>query len=67
VQLCDQVVYPSIRLKEEIVVHPATIGESKLQRASVQTASVLSQTASPTLINLPLWPTWRDVAALSLD
>jgi hypothetical protein len=52
-QLCDQVVYPSIRLKEEIVVHPATIGEAKLHRASAQTANVPSQTASPTSDQAP--------------
>jgi len=26
-QICDQVIYPSIQLKEDIVVHPATISE----------------------------------------
>jgi hypothetical protein len=42
-QLCDQVIYPSIRLKEEIVVHPATIGEKaigeKEPKATVRLAS----------------------------
>jgi hypothetical protein len=28
-QLCDQIIYPSIQLKEDIVVHPATISEGK--------------------------------------
>jgi hypothetical protein len=28
-QMCDQVIYPSIQLKEDIVVHPATIPEGK--------------------------------------
>src|SRR5208282_835093 len=26
-QMCDQVIYPSIQLKEDIVVHPATLSE----------------------------------------
>jgi hypothetical protein len=29
VQMCDQVIYPSIQLKEDIVVHPASIAEGK--------------------------------------
>ena len=28
-QACDQIIYPSIQLKEDIVVHPATIPEGK--------------------------------------
>ena len=28
-QLCDQVIYPSIQLKEDIVVHPVSIAEGK--------------------------------------
>jgi hypothetical protein len=28
-QVCDQIIYPSIQLKEDIVVHPVTIAESK--------------------------------------
>jgi hypothetical protein len=28
-QMCDQIIYPSIQLKEDIVVHPATIAEVK--------------------------------------
>jgi len=58
-QMCDQIIYPSISLKEDIVVHPANIAEAKaakttgpvLQDTSVaygaQTASVaeLAQTA----------------------
>lgn len=28
-QVCEQIIYPSIQLKEDIVVHPATIAESK--------------------------------------
>jgi hypothetical protein len=34
-QLCDQVIYPSIRLKEEIVVHPATIGEKTIGEKTI--------------------------------
>lgn len=29
VQMCEQVIYPSIQLKEDMVVHPATISASK--------------------------------------
>src|SRR5579863_7837815 len=28
-QICDQIIYPSITLKEDIVVHPAVIGQQK--------------------------------------
>lgn len=28
-QMCEQIIYPSIQLKEDIVVHPATIAENK--------------------------------------
>lgn len=31
-QACEQTIYPSIQLKEDIVVHPATIPEGKLAR-----------------------------------
>ena len=34
VQMCEQIIYPSIQLKEDIVVHPATIGESKTPPAA---------------------------------
>ena len=37
-QVCDQIIYPSIRLKEDIVVHPATISESKAAKPEAQTA-----------------------------
>ena len=33
-QMCDQVIYPSIQLKEDIVVHPASIPEGKARVAS---------------------------------
>lgn len=34
-QMCEQVIYPSIRLKEDIVVHPASIAEKKVPVAQV--------------------------------
>jgi len=33
-QACDHIIYPSIQLKEDIVVHPASIGEGKAPRAA---------------------------------
>ena len=33
-QVCDQIIYPSIHLKEDTVVHPANIGEAKPANAS---------------------------------
>lgn len=33
-QVCDQIVYPSIQLKEDIVVHPASIAAGKVAGAS---------------------------------
>ncbi len=33
-QVCDQVIYPSIQLKEDIVVHPAKIAEEKPAKAA---------------------------------
>jgi len=33
-QVCDQIIYPSIQLKEDIVVHPASIPEGKAKAAS---------------------------------
>ena len=33
-QMCDQIIYPSIRLKEDIVVHPATLAETKPAKAA---------------------------------
>lgn len=32
-QMCDQIIYPSIQLKEEIVVHPASISENNAPKA----------------------------------
>ncbi|MFZ1141019.1 MAG: hypothetical protein ABR881_17215 [Candidatus Sulfotelmatobacter sp.] len=34
-QMCDQIIYPSIQLKEDIVVHPASIPEGKTPVARV--------------------------------
>jgi hypothetical protein len=31
--MCEQIIYPSIQLKEDIVVHPATISENKAPQA----------------------------------
>ncbi|HSY91341.1 MAG TPA: hypothetical protein VK812_08210 [Candidatus Binatus sp.] len=33
-QVCDQIIYPSIQLKEDIVVHPVTIPEGKAPAAA---------------------------------
>lgn len=33
-QMCDQIIYPSIQLKEDIVVHPASIPEGKARATS---------------------------------
>jgi len=47
-QVCDQIIYPSIHLKEDTVVHPAKVGEAKkaaaptgpaLQQATITTSS----------------------------
>jgi hypothetical protein len=32
-QMCEQIIYPSIQLKEDIVVHPVMIGEGKTAKA----------------------------------
>jgi hypothetical protein len=42
VQMCEQIIYPSIQLKEDIVVHPATIGEGK----TVKRVAAVSQDSS---------------------
>jgi len=36
-QVCDQIIYPSIQLKEDIVVHPVTIAEGETQKVKVAT------------------------------
>ncbi|MGO9086319.1 MAG: hypothetical protein ACLQBK_13920 [Candidatus Sulfotelmatobacter sp.] len=38
-QMCEQIIYPSIQLKEDIVVHPASIGESKTAPATAPTTT----------------------------
>ena len=45
-QMCDQIIYPSIQLKEDIVVHPAKIAESKPAKAEL--AATASTPASAT-------------------
>lgn len=51
VQACDQIIYPSIQLKEDIVVHPVTIAEGKPPKvatpAPVQDKTVVA-VGSPT-------------------
>jgi hypothetical protein len=42
-QVCDQIIYPSIQLKEDIVVHPASISEAKTEKAA---ASAVPQDTS---------------------
>lgn len=42
-QVCDQIIYPSIHLKEDTVVHPAKIGETPSVRA---TAAAVPQDTS---------------------
>lgn len=57
-QACDQIIYPSIQLKEDIVVHPATIPEGKLapvEATAVTTpvqAGAESGSQSPSLAEL---------------
>jgi hypothetical protein len=36
-QVCEQVIYPSIQLKEDIVVHPATLSEAKIVKTAAGT------------------------------
>lgn len=47
VQMCEQVIYPSIQLKEDIVVHPATISANKATKV-VAVAAVRDQTEGDT-------------------
>jgi len=60
-QVCEQIIYPSIQLKEDIVVHPATIAEDKAAKpvpmataASAPQASATGQsgTQGPSLAEL---------------
>jgi hypothetical protein len=52
-QMCDQIIYPSIQLKEDIVLHPASISEGKTPKIAAESvpqdnsvAAYGSQTAS---------------------
>jgi hypothetical protein len=54
-QACDQVIYPSIELKEDIVVHPVTIAEGKTLKpvaAVLQDTSVAAGPQSGSLADL---------------
>ncbi len=60
-QKCDQIIYPSITLKEDIVVHPATISANKPSKPRLIAASAekpsgesesASQSQSPSLAEL---------------
>ncbi len=56
VQTCDQIIYPSIRLKEDVVVHPVTIAEGKPSKTVggtvPQDTSVVAGTQSESLAEL---------------
>jgi hypothetical protein len=45
VQMCDQVIYPSIQLKEDIVVHPVSIAEGKAPKPVSAVAQDMSVVA----------------------
>jgi hypothetical protein len=54
-QMCDQIIYPSILLKEDIVVHPALIAEKKVSTASrngLEDRSAESAPLGPSLVEL---------------
>jgi hypothetical protein len=42
-QVCEQIIYPSIQLKEDIVVHPATIPEGKTAKPAPVTTVSMAQ------------------------
>ncbi len=46
-QMCDQIIYPSIQLKEDIVVHPASIPEGKATVAPRSIPEDRSVTVAP--------------------
>jgi len=46
-QMCDQIIYPSIQLKEDIVVHPASIPAGKAEVASGSVPEDRSVMATP--------------------
>jgi len=56
VQMCDQIIYPSIQLKEDIVIHPVTIAEGKASKTAPgtvpQDTSVASGAQSESLAEL---------------
>jgi hypothetical protein len=54
-QMCSQIIYPSIQLKEDIVVHPASIPEGKPAKpapAVAQDTSVVVGAQGPSLADL---------------
>jgi len=46
-QVCDEIIYPSIQLKEDIVVHPASISENKAPKAAVTAGVIPTQENAP--------------------
>ena len=36
VQMCENIIYPSIQLKEDVVVHPVSIAEGKLRKTAAE-------------------------------
>jgi hypothetical protein len=56
-QMCDQVIYPSIQLKEDIVVHPATLSERRPPKTALGTVPQDTSVAAggiqgPSLVDL---------------
>jgi hypothetical protein len=53
-QMCDRIIYPSVQLKEDIVVHPASIPEKKatVSSGSLQDRSLASAPQGPSLAEL---------------
>jgi hypothetical protein len=47
-QVCDQIIYPSIQLKEDIVVHPASISEGKTPMVATA-AGIPAQNGAPVI------------------
>jgi hypothetical protein len=45
--MCDQIIYPSIQLKEDIVVHPVNISEGHAARPAVMSAATPAQNGAP--------------------
>lgn len=46
-QVCEQIIYPSIRLKEDIAVHPVTIAEDKAPRPGATAGVTPAQLSAP--------------------